>query len=114
MTTELRDRRRSSFGRVFKIRQCTTRHLALAVTPERRSEQHGRQDLYANRFARDPQGASPQRPQRMNALKPIMRFQVSMLRMWADSIERFAGNYEKGLDETATALEEQSDKERAA
>ena len=50
----------------------------------------------------------------MNALKPIMHVQVSMLRMWADSIERFAGNYEKGFEETATAVEEQSDKERAA
>jgi hypothetical protein len=43
-----------------------------------------------------------------------MHFQVSMLRMWADTIERFAGNYEKGLEETATAVEEQSGKERAA
>lgn len=50
----------------------------------------------------------------MNALKPVMHFQVSMLRMWADSIERFAGNYEKGLEETATDVEEQSNKERAA
>ena len=37
-----------------------------------------------------------------------------MLRMWADSIERFARNYEKGFEETAAAVEEQSDKERAA
>ena len=36
----------------------------------------------------------------MNALKPIMHAQVSMLRMWADSIERFAGNYQKGFEET--------------
>ena len=50
----------------------------------------------------------------MNALKPIMHAQVSMLRMWADSIERFAGNYEKGFEETATAAKEQSDKDRAA
>lgn len=50
----------------------------------------------------------------MNALKPILHFQVSMLRMWADSIERFAGNYERALDETATIVEEHSDKERAA
>jgi hypothetical protein len=34
--------------------------------------------------------------------------------MWANNIERFAGNYEKGVDETATAVEERSDKERAA
>jgi hypothetical protein len=50
----------------------------------------------------------------MNALKPILHFQVSMLRMWANNIERFAGNYENGVDETATAVEERSDKERAA
>ena len=50
----------------------------------------------------------------LNALKPIMHFQVSMLRMWADSIERFADNSEKGLQETATAVEERSDKGRAA
>jgi hypothetical protein len=50
----------------------------------------------------------------MNALKPIMHFQVSLLRMWADSIERFADNSQKGLDKTAAAVEEQADKERAA
>jgi hypothetical protein len=50
----------------------------------------------------------------MNALQPIMRAQVSMLRMWADGIERFAGNYEKGFEETANAVKEQSDKDRAA
>lgn len=50
----------------------------------------------------------------MNALKPVIHFQVSMLRMWADSIERFAGNYEKRLEEIATTVEERSDKERAA
>ncbi|MBR0806761.1 hypothetical protein JQ636_24730 [Bradyrhizobium japonicum] len=69
----------------------------------------------ANRFARDSQGRiTAATAIGMNALKPIMHFQVSMLRMWADSIERFAGNYEKGLEETATAVEEKSDKERAA
>lgn len=50
----------------------------------------------------------------MNALKPMIHFQVSMLRMWADSIEKLAGNYEKKLEETATTVEERSDKERAA
>jgi hypothetical protein len=69
----------------------------------------------ANRFARDPQRhITAATAIGMNALKPIMHFQVSMLRMWADNIERFAGNYEKALDETATIAEEQSDKERAA
>jgi hypothetical protein len=50
----------------------------------------------------------------LNVLKPIMHAQVSMLRMWADSIERFVGNYEKGVEETATTVAEQSDKDRAA
>lgn len=69
----------------------------------------------ANRFARDSQSRiSAATAIGMNALKPILHFQVSMLRMWADSVERFAGNYEKGVDETVTAVEEQSDKERAA
>jgi hypothetical protein len=36
----------------------------------------------------------------MNALNPIMLCQVSMLGMWAHSVERFADNYEKALDET--------------
>lgn len=69
----------------------------------------------ANHFARDPERRiTAATAIGMNALKPIMHFQVSMLRMWADSIERFAGNYEQALDETATIVEEQSDKERAA
>ena len=69
----------------------------------------------ANRFARDSQrGITAVTTIGMNALKPIMHFQVSMLRIWADSIERFAGNYQKGFDETATIVEEQSARERAA
>lgn len=69
----------------------------------------------ANRFARDPKGRiAAATAIGMSAFKPILHFQVSMLRMWADSIERFAGNYEKGADETAATVEKQSDNERAA
>ena len=69
----------------------------------------------ANRFARDSQRRIiAVTAIGMNALKPIMHFQVSMLRMWANSIERFAGNYEKGLEETTTTVEGQSDKEERA
>jgi hypothetical protein len=69
----------------------------------------------ATRFVRDQQRrVTAATSISMNALKPIARFQVSMLRMWADSIERFASNYERALDETATTVKEQSDKERAA
>lgn len=50
----------------------------------------------------------------MSALKPILHFQVSMLRIWADNLERLAGKYEQAVDETATIVAEQSEKERAA
>lgn len=68
-----------------------------------------------NRLANDPQRRiAAATAIGMNALKPMIRFQVSMLRMWADSIERLAGNYEKKLEETATTAEKRSDQERAA
>ncbi|MGJ4945661.1 hypothetical protein ACQR1W_34230 [Bradyrhizobium sp. HKCCYLS1011] len=66
----------------------------------------------AHRFAHDQQGrVTPATAIGMNALKSIMRLQVSMLRMWANGIERLAGNYEKGVEETATIVEKRSDKE---
>lgn len=69
----------------------------------------------ANGIARAPQSRDTAATAiGMNALKPVVLVQVSMLRMWAESIERFAGNYEKGFEETVTKVEEQSDRERAA
>ena len=53
----------------------------------------------ADHFARDTR-ITAAAASSMNALKPIMLFQVSMLGMWAHSIERLADNYEKALDET--------------
>ena len=51
----------------------------------------------SDRFARDAQRRTTAATAiGMITLKPIMHFPVSMLRMWADNIERFAGNYEKG------------------
>ena len=44
----------------------------------------------------------------VKALQPIALFQVSMLRMWAHSIERFARNYEKALDETRREASERA------
>jgi len=68
----------------------------------------------ADRFARDAQKRiTVAATIGMNALKPIMHFQISMLRMWADSIERLS-NYENRLEETATIVDEHSDKQRAA
>jgi hypothetical protein len=53
----------------------------------------------ADHLARDPR-ITAAAASSMNALKPLMLFQVSMLGMWAHSIERFADNYERALDET--------------
>ncbi len=50
----------------------------------------------------------------LTVFKPIMHFQVSLLRMWAHNVERFAANYEKGFEETATAVERPLDTQRAA
>jgi hypothetical protein len=66
-------------------------------------------------FAGDPQrGISAATEFGLNALKPILHFQVQILRMWADNIERLAGNYEKGAAEVATAVKEQSNRDHAA
>lgn len=68
-----------------------------------------------NRLANDPQRRiAAATAIGMNALKPMIHFQASMLRMWADSIEKLAVNYEKKLEETATTVEERSDQDRAA
>jgi hypothetical protein len=68
----------------------------------------------ANRFWRDSQTPfSAATAIGVKALRPAMHFQVSMLRMWADSLERLAGRYEKRLDETMANVEE-SAKDRAA
>ena len=64
----------------------------------RRSEQHGRH-ADADHFAGDPR-ITAAAASSLSALKPFMLYQVSMLGMWAHTIERFADNYEKALDET--------------
>jgi hypothetical protein len=72
-------------------------------------------DKIVNNLARDSQTRmSAATAIGMHALKPMLHFQVSLLRMWADSVERLAGNYEKGVEETANRIQEQASKERAA
>ena len=51
----------------------------------------------------------------LNAIKPVMQFHVSMLRLWAKSIEGFADNYENGVEKAASsAVKEHSEQERLA
>ena len=70
---------------------------------------------YATLFASDPQrGISAATQFGLNAFKPILNFQVLMLRMWADSLESLAGHYERGADDVATAVKEQANRDHAA
>jgi hypothetical protein len=58
----------------------------------------------ANQFARDSQRCITATTESdMDVLKPVVQSQVSMLMMWALSVERFAENYERALDETRQA-----------
>ena len=50
----------------------------------------------------------------LNALKPMIHLQVSLLRLWADNIETLAQDYEKGVDAFSSAVERQSQQQRAA
>ncbi|WP_407179584.1 hypothetical protein [Bradyrhizobium sp. STM 3562] len=50
----------------------------------------------------------------LNAVKPMIQFQVSLLRLWADNIEALAENYEKGLDTFSSAVEDRWQQQRAA
>ena len=50
-----------------------------------------------------------------NILKPIMQFQVSLLRMWANNAELMARNYEQRLEMIfGSAVEEQREQQKAA
>ena len=49
-----------------------------------------------------------------NAIKPMMQFQVSLLRLWADNIEALAKDYERWLVKSTLAAEHQWQQQRAA
>ena len=50
----------------------------------------------------------------LNTVKPMIQFQLSLLRLWANSIESLAQNYEKGLETFSSAVEQQRQEQRAA
>jgi hypothetical protein len=47
-------------------------------------------------------------------MKPMMQFQISLLRLWADNVEMFARDYEKGLETFSSTVEERWHQQRAA
>lgn len=68
----------------------------------------------ANQFAGDAQRRVAAAAEfGLNVFRPILHFQVLMLRMWADSIERIASDYEKGAHEVATTVKEHSNEHAA-
>jgi hypothetical protein len=50
----------------------------------------------------------------LNALKPMIHMQVSLLRLWANNLEALAQQYENGVDAFSSAVEHQSQRQRAA
>jgi hypothetical protein len=57
------------------------------------------QSLDARRIARDQESRiAASTLVGLNAAKPFIQFQTSMLRLWADNFELVARNYEKGLE----------------
>jgi hypothetical protein len=48
----------------------------------------------------------------LNALKPMVQFQVSLLRLWADNIEMLARNCEKELETFSFKAEQQEEVEQ--
>jgi len=50
----------------------------------------------------------------LDAIKPVVQFQASLLRLWADNAELYARNYEKGLETFSSELEQHWQHQRAA
>ncbi len=50
----------------------------------------------------------------VSAIKPIIQFQASLFRLWADNAELYARNYERDLETFSSAVEEQWEQQRAA
>ncbi len=69
----------------------------------------------AGRMARDQQSRiAASAAIGLNALKPMIYFQVSLLRLWADNLEALAQNYEKGVDTFSSAVEHPWQQQSAA
>jgi hypothetical protein len=66
------------------------------------------QSLDARRIAREQESRiAASASMGLNAAKPFVQFQTSMLRLWADNFELLARNYEKGLEAFGATIEQQ-------
>lgn len=67
------------------------------------------QSLDARRIAREQESRiAASASMGLNAAKPFVQFQTSMLRLWADNFEMLARNYEKGLEALGGTIEQQT------
>lgn len=73
------------------------------------------QSFDARRIARDQEGrVAAATTVGLNAMKPVMQFQVSVLRLMADNMETFARQYERGLEMFTSTVEQQAGQQRNA
>lgn len=73
------------------------------------------QNLDTRRMARDQESRiTAATAIGLNTVKPMIQFQVSLLKLWADSIESLAQNYEKGLERANSAVEQRWQQQHAA
>jgi len=71
------------------------------------------QSLDARRIAREQESRlAATASMGINAAKPFIQFQTSMLRLWADNFELAARNYERGLEAFGIAIEQQQSHNR--
>jgi hypothetical protein len=67
-------------------------------------------ELNARHIAREQQARFAQAA--LNAIRPMLRFQMSFFRFWANNIETFMRNYERGVETLAS--KQQPQEQRAA
>jgi hypothetical protein len=73
------------------------------------------QSLEARRIAREQQRrVASTTAVGLNTIRPILQFQISALRMWANNIEMLMRNCERGLETFNAAVEHDSNQQRAA
>jgi hypothetical protein len=73
------------------------------------------QNLDARRIAKDQQSRiAASAVLGLNAARPFLQLQPTMLRLMADYVELMARNYERGLEAFTGAVEQQSQQPRQA
>jgi hypothetical protein len=84
-----------------------------AKKPKRKRDNMADASLEVRRIAREQESRiAASAAIGLNAAKPFVQFQTSMLRIWAENLELAARNYETGLDALGMTIEEQRSQTR--